>query len=487
MQFRNVLKIATLLLAALVVFVLVGCEEAGTTTVDKNGLSVGDVITGGFEVIVDDDEGGYIATRNFDADSEDGLAFGEGSGDEKQALVRGRFGSDVSFSADTVYYLDGAVFIGTNDGNDDATLTIAAGTVVKGETSQNNPGLLVIDRGGKIDAQGTKNNPIVFTSAAPEGERAPGDWGGLVINGWAPVQGGTNTGEGSTGVYGGNDADDSSGILKYVVVQFAGTLFTPENELNGIAFQGVGAGTEVSYIQVHQNADDGVEFFGGSVAVDHIVLTGNQDDSLDFDDGWTGSAQFVVIQQYPGNDYAIEGDGDAEDQIAPASPVLANFTIVGPTGSAGSEATDGGPRFKEEADPDLYNTIIVNYENADPPIREETTTVQYFGVVLEAGTTWTSGATGLWDTQKSSNGNAQVAAGGAATWPNTDHIVDAALTTGSYTFNAKPTSVDAGTAQTVPSTDTHGSTLVDTSYLGAVDPAGTDWTVDGDWLSFPAN
>ncbi len=472
-------------LTVVTVAVLSGCADNGTTTTDMNGVIVGDVITGGFTVTVDDAEGGYIATRDFDENDDGDMLDAD---DEVQAIVRGRFTQDVHFTSDTVWYLDGAVFIGKNDGTSAVTLTVDPGTLIKGEVSTTNPGLLVIDRGAKIEAVGTATDPIVFTSALPAGDRAPGDWGGIVINGLGIVQNGTQTGEGSTGTYGGTNAADDSGTLKYVQVQFAGTLFTPDNELNGIAFQAVGSGTEVDYVQVHMNADDGVEFFGGSVQVKHVVLTGNMDDSLDFDDGWNGSAQFVVIQQYPGNDYAIEGDGDATPTggtVTPANPVLANLTIVGPTAA---DDVDGGPSFKENADPDFYNSLIVNYQNATPALKEDATsgkepTVEYFGIALEAGAGY-AGAVD-WDAQDGTNGNESVDNGDAATWPNTNHIVDTTLATGSYAFNAKPTSVDAGTAQTLPTADDAGSTITATSYLGAIDPAGTDWTTG--WIATPAN
>jgi len=117
------------------------------------------------------------------------------------------------------------------------------------------------------------------------------------------------SGEGSSGLFGGNSETDNSGNLLYTRVSFAGNLINDEDELNGIAFQGVGNGTVVDFIQVHNNADDGVEFFGGTVNVKHVVLTGNGDDSMDWTDGWTGKAQYVLIDQADdAGDRAIEGD-----------------------------------------------------------------------------------------------------------------------------------------------------------------------------------
>ncbi|MFP4485093.1 MAG: hypothetical protein ACLFO1_09600, partial [Spirochaetaceae bacterium] len=284
-----------LLVSALLV--LSGCDLLGgddddDDTTDDTTLKVGDASpdVDGFTVTYVDEAGGYFAENE----------------DEDQVLVWGRFEEDIKFTEDKTWILGNAVFIGNNAQDPDNaagnTLEIEAGTTIKGEVDDETPGVLIITRGSDIDAVGTADKPIVFTSLNEPGERAAGDWGGLILNGYARVQGGYAEGEGGTGQYGGGEDsidDDNSGTIKYVVVQFAGTLFSPDNELNGIVFQGIGSGTTVEYIQVHQNADDGIEFFGGSVQVKYYVGTGNQDDTLDGDDGWNGSAQFAILQHYP--------------------------------------------------------------------------------------------------------------------------------------------------------------------------------------------
>ena len=174
----------------------------------------------------------------------------------------------------------------------------------------------------------------MFTSDQLEGQKARGDWGGLIINGNAPINGCDEDlcsaeGEGSTGLYGGDNTEDNSGTLRYVRVEYAGTQFSEDNELNGIAFQGVGSGTTVEYIQVHMNADDGVEFYGGSVNVKYVVLTGIGDDSMDWTDGWNGKAQFVLAKQASDDgDNGIEADNNkANNDFEPRSnPTLANMT-----------------------------------------------------------------------------------------------------------------------------------------------------------------
>jgi hypothetical protein len=220
-----------------------------------------------------------------------------------------------------------------------------------------------------------------MTSSQPEGSRNRGDWGGLILNGNAPVNvcndGAADCesfGEGGTGFYGGPDEDDDSGVLRYVRVEFAGTLVSPDNELNGIAFQGVGRNTEIDYIQVHMNADDGVEFFGGTAEAKHVLVTGVGDDALDWTDGWRGKAQFVVLQQYDdaSGDNGIEADnnGDNNDASPRSFPTLSNLTIIG---SPDSDASDYGMLLREGTAASISNAIITGWNDACLDIDHEAT------------------------------------------------------------------------------------------------------------------
>ena len=158
-----------------------------------------------------------------------------------QVNVQSNITSDTTWTADNVYVLLAPIFVETG-----ATLTIEPGTTILGEKA--GLGTLIVARGGRLIAEGTREAPIVFSSAQPIGTRATQDWGGLIINGAAPINvpGGEAFGEGDTGAYGGTNPDDSSGSIRYVRVEYAGIEFSPDNELNGIAFQGVGRGTDVS-------------------------------------------------------------------------------------------------------------------------------------------------------------------------------------------------------------------------------------------------
>ncbi len=316
----------------------------------------------------DDDD----AVGGDDDDSVASLDCGPGQvgGDDEFCILTGTIVDDWTIPAGVPYLLRAGVFIG--DDENETVLTIDAGATIFGESSTD--GMLVITRNSKIEALGTATDPIVFTSDKTPGSRARGDWGGLIINGNAPInsadaaecdnEDGWAYGEGGTGWYGGCDTDDDSGTLNYVRVEFAGTLVSPDNELNGIAFQGVGAGTEVDFVQVHMNADDGVEFFGGTVNAKHLVLTGIGDDSLDWTDGWQGNAQYILAQQFDdASDNGIEADNNGDDRAAaPVShPRIANVTLIG---APGSDASDIGMLLREGTQADLMNFLITDFNDS---------------------------------------------------------------------------------------------------------------------------
>lgn len=280
---------------------------------------------------------------------------------EKVCKLSGTYTSDLLLTNVNTYLLSGGVFIG-KDLTDSASLTIQAGTTVKGESGRD---YLVISRGSKILATGNATSPVVFTSD----KKTRGGWGGLVINGRAPINGCDAAlceaeGEGSTGLYGGLDVNDNSGVLQYVRIEYAGYQITPDNELNGIAFQGVGNGTLVENVQVHMAADDGMEFFGGTVRVKNIVITGARDDSFDWVNGWTGRGQFIVIKQYDdeGNN-GIEADNlSSNANSTPRSnPVLSNVTLLGTS----SDAAKGGygMLLRRGTSINLHNSVVKGFKD----------------------------------------------------------------------------------------------------------------------------
>lgn len=301
--------------------------------------------------------------------------------------VSGVISADTTWTANNTYILRGAVFV------ENAALTIEAGTRIIGEGASN--GTLVIARTGQIFARGRQDAPIVMTSDQPVGSRDRADWGGLIINGSAPlnVPGGEGIGEGDTGRYGGNSPDDSSGVLNFVRVEYAGTEFSPDNELNGIAFQGVGRGTEVRFVQVHFNKDDGIEFFGGTVDVKYAVTTGIADDSFDWTDGWTGRGQFWIAQQHGDDaDQGIEADNNAENNdLAPRSnPKLFNLTLIGDPDFAQGDESDKGILLREGTAGQIKNSIVMGFKEEGLEIDDPATfdTASRGGIVLASVIFW---------------------------------------------------------------------------------------------------
>ena len=258
-----------------------------------------------------------------------------------------------------------------------ATLTIEPGTVVKGEEGA----VLVIARGSKIDATGTKEKPIVFTSSQAAGMKKGGWWGGLLVLGGAPVNNNklsTPPSDEATyeaftaslpeGKFGGTNAADNSGVLKYVRIEFAGFNFVADREFNNLTLAGVGSGTTVDYIQVHGGSDDGIEIFGGTVNVKHIVSSQNEDDGFDTDNGWQGKAQFIIVQSITPNGTAEAANGYESDNHGTAAsyaaeprtlPTVYNVTMIGKkdyvTGSSFAAVLRRGTGGK------YYNHIITGF------------------------------------------------------------------------------------------------------------------------------
>jgi len=285
-------------------------------------------------------------------------AFSQGPGGiPGTCIIGGEVTEDITLTNETTWLIQGKLLV-----NDGVALTIEAGTELIGGTLGDTDTLIVL-QGGKIFAEGTANNPIVMRGPFAE-TRA--EWGGVVVNGFAPINGCAEgvdvcvfpNGEGESGPYGGDDPNDNSGVLKYLVVSNAGRQFSEANELNGIAFQGVGAGTTVEYIQVHMNEDDGIEFFGGTVNAKYLVLTGIGDDSLDWTEGWQGNAQYIVVKQYTDNgDQGIEADnnGDVPDSLPRALPSLANMTFIGQSN------TDIGWLLRAGTGANIANSVVTGF------------------------------------------------------------------------------------------------------------------------------
>ena len=297
---------------------------------------------------------------------------------------------NTTWTSDKIYVLKQPTFVGVDCGRDgakagciQATLTIQPGTTILGKTSLSQGvrgAYLVVSRGSKLmaDATGSNRRPtaqevIVFTSDKPKGQRDRGDWGGLIINGRASTNAGTEAqGEGDSGFYGGTDDMDNSGIIRGVRIEYAGDRVTPSDELNGIALQAVGSGTTLSYIQIHYNVDDGVEPFGGTASIDHLVVTGIGDDSVDGTDGYRGFIQFVIGQQRgdeADNGMELSNDGADANASPRSTAVVANATMIGAdedlqAGEIRGPNGDRGIQFREGSHYRVYNSIFRDFGDA---------------------------------------------------------------------------------------------------------------------------
>lgn len=241
--------------------------------------------------------------------------------------------TSLTLNAGTSYTLSGALVMESG-----TTLTIPAGTEIRANADGSDVYIAIL-QGATIDAQGTADNPIVITSNA--GSPDAGDWGGLVILGKATINSGsTATSEVGNFTYGGTDDADNSGTLSYILLEYTGAAINSESEFNGISFYAIGSGTTVEYIQVNEGADDGVEFFGGTVSGTNIVITNAQDDSVDWTEGWRGTLTDVYVKTSADSDKVIEADGNEDNNSATplSSPTLNNFTAIGLGSAQGAEA-----------------------------------------------------------------------------------------------------------------------------------------------------
>ncbi|RYZ53232.1 MAG: hypothetical protein EOP49_07745 [Sphingobacteriales bacterium] len=292
-------------------------------------------------------------------------------------ILSGDITSNMTLLADKKYLLKGFVYVKSG-----ATLTIPAGTIIKGDKATK--GTLIITRGGKIDAQGTVDKPIIFTSNQEAGARREADWGGLIILGKAPtnqtggeakIEGGLVPTDAAAEKdyiwYGGTDAADNSGTLKYVRIEFAGIAYTPDNEINGLTMGGVGNGTTISYVQIYRSGDDAFEWFGGTVNCDHLVATYTWDDDFDTDNGYSGHVQFglvhrvaTIADQSKSEGFESDNDANGSTNSPKTSGIFSNVTLVGPMQlpNSGINANyQWAAQIRRNSSLSIHNSIITGF------------------------------------------------------------------------------------------------------------------------------
>ena len=275
--------------------------------------------------------------------------------------VKGSITSATTWKATNKYILEGFVYVDNN-----ATLTIEPGTIIKGDKLTK--GSLIVRPGSKLMAEGTVEKPIVFTSSAAKGARNYGDWGGIILLGKAPVNKTPATIEGeNVSTFGGTDAADNSGSLKYVRIEFAGISFETDKEINGLTFGGVGSGTTIDYIQVSYSGDDAYEWFGGSVNAKHLISYRTLDDDFDTDWGFSGNVQYGLILRDPAvadqcscsdsNGFESDNDAAGSDLTPQTSAKFSNVSMFIASGAVNAKYRSAF-RIRRNSAICIYNSVV---------------------------------------------------------------------------------------------------------------------------------
>lgn len=393
--------------------------------------------------------------------------------------------TNVTLTADKVWTLKHKVHVRAG-----ATLTIEPCTTIVGD--KGTLGTLVIDPGAKIIAEGGVDEPIVFTSQASVGDRQAGDWGGIIVLGRAPINvpGGKANIEGLNPTpetqYGGDVADDDSGVLKYVRIEFSGILLSQNNEVNGLTFGGVGSKTRVEYVQVRNTLDDCFEFFGGTVNAKHLVCMNNQDDGFDWDFGYSGKLQFIVVQQdpsFPDDTNGFESDNDSmgTTNMPVSNPTIYNATFVGHD----ADKQQYGWLARRSTQGSVHNAIFTGFE-ACIDIRDAQTKIELTNSICHGNKVhniaYPEVAGGSGALSDDDNGMDEVVWFLEASRKNSesDPMLEAPFDVAAPDFRPKTTVTE--NAATPPA---DGFFDTNATYVGAF--AADDAWMSGAWLSFTPN
>ncbi|HZA94313.1 MAG TPA: hypothetical protein VE420_16940, partial [Gemmatimonadales bacterium] len=431
----------------------------------------------------------------------------------KIATLTGNYTTDRTLYADTLYTLSGYVKFGGG-----STLTIQPGTTIVGDPTVAGSSLWIL-RGSSIDAQGTADAPIVFTSGKPVGSRAPGDWGGIlivgngVINRTPPVL--TEGPQGFTEDYsGGTDNADNSGTLRYVRIEFAGYDVSAGNgqELNSLSLYAVGSGTTLEYVQSLAGLDDSFEWWGGAVDGRYLVSYESGDDHFDWTEGYRGRNQFLIGFQsarptpapnagVPATDpegFEADGCNGAGCALGFATqpfsiPVFANFTLVGPgTGTPITSGGDVGMVLRRGTGGYLTNGIVARWQRQGLSVRDPETDALMTADSLQLSNILLAENAINYDEDAGTNFGkaAAFAAANHVVSPGTAASLFTSLTPASLDWTPAAGSAAASGAGTVliPAEFTigfFGTTMPNTGYFGAADPAGPKWWQG--WTSYATN
>ncbi len=291
-------------------------------------------------------------------------------------VVTGTLTADATWTSDKVWVLDGYVVVDNN-----VTLTIEAGTVVLAEDGQTeNASALIIERDAILIAEGTAEEPIIFSSIQDDvndpddflDKEAQGLWGGIIMCGDAPANTANNGSEQIEGIpsslpanvatFGGNEPEDSSGVMRYVSIRHTGVALASNDEIQGLSLAGVGNRTVLEYIESYASADDGIEIFGGTVNMKYVSIFAADDDGLDYDQGWTGNIQYLFVMQASDNG-GSGGEWDGADSPEDGTP-FSNSTIYNMTMIGNAPAGDNNllANYRANGGGKVYNSVMIEFE-----------------------------------------------------------------------------------------------------------------------------
>ncbi|MFN2315038.1 MAG: fibronectin type III domain-containing protein [Gemmatimonadales bacterium] len=425
--------------------------------------------------------------------------------------------ANTTWTSDKQYLLQG--FIKVTNG---ATLTIEAGTIIRGDFNTVGSSLFVL-RGARIQALGTAQSPIVFTSSRPAGQRQAGDWGGLIIvgngiinRGQPVILEGTGTGAANPAVdySGGTNNADNSGTLRYVRIEFAGFATAPDAELNTLTLAAVGSGTTVEYVQGLNGLDDTFEWFGGAVDSKYLISYNAGDDHFDASEGYVGRNQFVIgfqqVQVVPrpqagnvSNDpQGFENDGCAGANCLNGQtsqpyniPMFANFTLVGPPAGVNTQGSGNiGMMLRRGTGGFYVNGVVARWSRAAISLRDQPTLDRI-----------TAGDLVLGNLLLAENGAVFQPQTGATVQGTVDQAannIESVAGTASSLFTALPASPTTTTLDWTPAVGSParvgglatfagavaakaGGFVTGTTYRGAADPNGAKWWQG--WTNYAEN
>jgi hypothetical protein len=259
----------------------------------------------------------------------------------KNGIMNGSLDENYTLDASVTYTLSGSFLI-----QDDVTLNVPAGTQINAVAGGVDIYIAAL-QGGKINVNGTIGSPVIMSST----NSAPGDWGGLTLCGKATTTAGANaTAEVGGFIYGGSTDNDSSGIIRNLIIRGTGAAINAESEYNGVSFYAVGSGTVVENLAIIDGADDGVEFFGGTVSVTNLYLENNEDDAIDWTEGWNGTVTNSYIVNTKAN-FSTVVEADKEN----GNPKLTNLTAVSSVGGTALQ-------FKKQSGATITGLSLVGYD-----------------------------------------------------------------------------------------------------------------------------